>query len=47
VERWLIARAMKQRLEQAQAELASGSGNAGELQDQIAAYGEILGSLAD
>jgi len=45
LERWLIARAMKQRLAQARAALGAGVGDAGELQDQIAAYEEILGLL--
>jgi len=45
LERWLIARAMKQRLQQTRAALAAGAGDAGELQDQIAAYEEILGLL--
>lgn len=45
LERKLIARAMKQRLQQTRAALAAGAGDAGELQDQIAAYEEILGLL--
>jgi len=42
LERWLIARAMSARLEEARAALAAGGGDAGELRDQIAAYEEIL-----
>ena len=46
MERWLIARAMRQRLAQAQAALAAGRGDASVLRDQIAAYEEILGWVA-
>ncbi len=45
MERWLIARAMKQRLAQARAALAEGEGDVDELRDQIAAYEEILDLL--
>ncbi len=41
-ERWLIARAMRRRLAQARAALAAGQDDAGVLQDQMAAYAEIL-----
>ncbi len=44
-ERWLIARAMRQRLAQAQAALAAGRGDPQQLQEQIAAYREILEEL--
>jgi len=45
LERWLIDRAMRGRLEEARAALAAGGGDAGELRDQIAAYEEILALL--
>ncbi len=45
LEKKLIARAMKQRIGQAQAALAAGGVNTGELRDQIAAYEEIFDLL--
>ena len=45
LERWLIARAMRARLEEARAALAAGEGNAEELQDQVAAYADVLSLL--
>ena len=42
LERWLIARAMRKRLEAARAALAAGEENAAELHDRIAAYEAIL-----
>ena len=42
LERWLIARAMRKRLEEARAALDAGEGNAAELHDRIAAYEAIL-----
>ncbi|RUA15179.1 MAG: glycosyltransferase family 2 protein, partial [Clostridia bacterium] len=41
LERWMLARGLRKRIMRARAALASGAGNAGELQDQIAAYEEI------
>ncbi len=42
LEKKLIARAMSQRARRAQAALAAGEGDASELQDQIAAYREVV-----
>ena len=42
LEHWMLARGLRGRIMRARAALASGAGDAGALQDQIAAYEEIL-----
>ena len=47
LERRLIARAMRARLQEAGAAQAAGAGVAGALRDQIAAYEEILALVGE